>query len=151
MAITQAFCNIFKSELLKGTHNLDTGGGDTYRIALYTSAATLGAGTEGYTNTNEAAGTGYIAKGEALTLNGVTGGTGSATAFVDFADVTWSTSTITARGALIYNDSTATPGDTADDLALIVLDFGSDKISTAGDFTVQFPAADASNAIIRVA
>jgi len=151
MAITQAFCNVFKSELLKGTHNLDTTSSDTYRIALYEDTATLGATTEAYTATGEATGTAYVAKGASLTLNGVTGSAALTTAFVDFADVTWAASTITARGALIYNDSTATPGDSADDLALLVLDFGSNKSSTAGDFTVQFPAADASNAIIRVA
>jgi len=139
MAITQAMCNSFKTELLGGTHDLDT---DTIKIALFTSSATLGASTTAYSTTNEVSGTGYTAGGN--TLSGATISLSGSTAIVDFTDTTWSSATITARGALIYNSSKA-------DRAIAVLDFGSDKSSTNGDFTVVFPAADASNAIIRIA
>ena len=142
MAITQAMCTSFKQELLTGTHNFTNGTGDTFKIALFTSAATLGASTTAYSVTNETSGTGYTAGGN--TLTNVTPTTSGTTAFTDFADTTWSTATITARGALIYNS-------TDSDKAVVVLDFGSDKTSTAGDFTIQFPTADASNAIIRIA
>ena len=131
MAITQAMCTSFKVELMTGTHNFTTSTGDTFKIALYTSSATLGASTTAYTTTNEVSGTGYTAGGN--TLTNVTPTSSGTTAFTDFADTTWSTATITARGALIYN-STA-----------------SDKTSTAGNFTIVFPTADASNAIIRIA
>lgn len=147
MAITQAFCNTFKRDLLIGRHNLDTGG-DSFKIALYLSAATLGASTAAYTATQEASGTGYTAGGNILTKNGVTGSTAATTAYCDFADETWTSSTITARGALIYNDTLTTP--TAD-ASCIVLNFGTDKSSSAGDFTVVFPTADTTNAIIRIA
>ena len=143
MAITQALCSSFKRELLVAEHNFTLTTGDTFRAALYTSSATLGAATTAYTATNEAAGTGYVAKGNALT--NVTPTLSGTTALTDFADTTWSTSTITARGAMIFNDDHAT------DASVLILDFGSDKSSTAGDFTIQFPAADASNAIIRIA
>ena len=113
------------------------------RAALYTSSATLGATTTTYSATNEVSGTGYVAKGNALT--NVTPTTSSTTALTDFADTTWSTATITARGALIFNDTHS------GDASVLVLDFGADKTSTAGDFTITFPAADASNAIIRIA
>lgn len=140
MAITQAMCNSFKQELLGGTHDLDT---DTIKIALYTSSATLGASTTAYTTSNEVTGSaGYTAGGN--TLAGATISLSGSTAIVDFTDTTWSSATITARGALIYNSSKS-------DKAIAVLDFGSDKSSTNGDFTVVFPAADASNAIIRIA
>lgn len=139
MAITQAMCNSFKTELLGGTHDLDT---DTIKIALFTSSATLGASTTAYSTTNEVSGTGYTAGGN--TLSGATISLSGSTAIVDFSDTTWSSATITARGALIYNSSKS-------DKAIAVLDFGSDKSSTNGDFTVVFPAADASNAIIRIA
>jgi hypothetical protein len=139
MAITQAMCNSFKTELLGGTHDLDT---DTIKIALFTSSATLDASTTAYSTTNEVSGTGYTAGGN--TLSGATISLSGSTAIVDFSDTTWSSATITARGALIYNSSKA-------DRAIAVLDFGSDKSSTNGDFTVVFPAADASNAIIRIA
>ena len=142
MAITQAMCTSFKQELLTGTHNFTNGTGDTFKIALFTSSATLGAATTAYSVTNEVSGTGYTAGGN--TLTNVTPTTSGTTAFTDFADTTWSTATITARGALIYNS-------TDSDKAVVVLDFGSDKTSTAGDFTIQFPTADASNAIIRIA
>jgi hypothetical protein len=140
MPITQAMCNSFKTELLGGTHDLDT---DSIKIALYTSSATLGASTTAYSTTNEVTGsTGYTAGGN--TLSGASITLSGSTAIVDFSDTTWSSATITARGALIYNSSKS-------DKAIAVLDFGSDKSSTNGDFTVVFPAADASNAIIRIA
>jgi VCBS repeat-containing protein len=142
MAITQAMCTSFKKELLEGTHNFKNSGGSTFKLALFTSSATLGASTTAYATTNEVSGTGYSAGGNTLTrVDPTTSGT---TAFTDFADTTFSTATITANGALIYNSS-------ASDKAVIVLAFGGDKTSTAGDFTVQFPTADASNAIIRIA
>jgi len=139
MPITQAMCNSFKTELLGGTHDLDT---DTIKIALFTSSATLGASTTAYSTSNEVSGTGYTAGGN--TLAGAAISLSGSTAIVDFTDTTWSSATITARGALIYNSSKS-------DKAIAVLDFGSDKSSTNGDFTVVFPAADASNAIIRIA
>ena len=143
MAITQAMCTSFKKELLEGTHNFKNSGGSTFKLALFTSSATLGASTTAYSTTNEATGTNYTAGGSALTrVDPTTSGT---TAFTDFADLTFSTATITANGALIYND------DASNDAAVIVLAFGGDKTSTAGDFTIQFPTADASNAIIRIA
>lgn len=142
MAITQAMCTSFKQELLTGTHDFTNGTGDTFKIALFTSSATLDATTTAYSVTNEVSGTGYTAGGN--TLTNVTPTTSGTTAFTDFADTTWSTATITARGALIYNS-------TDSNKAVVVLDFGSDKTSTAGDFTIQFPTADASNAIIRIA
>ena len=142
MAITQAMCTSFKVELLQGVHNFTASMGDTFKIALYTSSATLGASTTAYTVSNEVSGTGYSAGGN--TLTNVTPTSSGTTAFTDFSDTTWSASTITARGALIYNS-------TDSDKAVCVLDFGSDKTSTAGDFTIVFPTADASNAIIRIA
>lgn len=142
MAITQAMCTSFKQQLLTGTHDFTNGTGDTFKIALFTSSATLGAATTAYSTTNETSGTGYTAGGN--TLTNVTPTSSGTTAFTDFADTTWSTASITARGALIYNSTEA-------DAAVVVLDFGADKTSTAGDFTIQFPTADASNAIIRIA
>ena len=156
MAITQAVCTSFKQELLQGVHNFTngagggttttTGTGNAFKLALYTSSATLDATTTAYTVTNEVSGTGYSAGGGALT--NVTPTTSGTTALTDFADLTFSSATITARGALIYNSSTT--AGTAN-RAVLVLDFGGDKTSTAGDFTIQFPTADASNAIIRIA
>tara|TARA_Y100001937_G_scaffold94842_1_gene128664 strand:- start:649 stop:1119 length:471 start_codon:yes stop_codon:yes gene_type:complete len=156
MAITTAMCTSFKSELLQGIHNFHngsgggttttTGTGNTFKIALYTSSATLSASTTAYATTNEVSGTGYTAGGNTLTnVDPTTSGT---TALTDFADSTFSSSSITARGALIYNSSTT--AGTAN-RAVCALDFGADKTSTSGDFTIQFPAADASNAIIRIA
>ena len=142
MAITQAMCTSFKKELLEGTHNFKNSGGSTFKLALFTSSATLGAATTAYATSNEVSGTGYSAGGNTLTR--VDPSTDGTTAITDFADTTFSTATITANGALIYNSS-------ASDKAVIVLAFGGDKTSTAGDFTVQFPTADASNAIIRIA
>jgi hypothetical protein len=143
MAISQAMCTSFKKELLEAVHNFKNSGGSTFQIALYTSSASLGAATTAYTTSNEVSGTNYTAKGNTLTRVDPT--TSSTTALTDFADTTWSSATITARGALIFNDSAS------GDPSVAVLDFGGDKTSTAGDFTVSFPAADASNAIIRIA
>jgi len=140
MAISSAICTSFKEELLGGVHDLDT---DVLKIALYTSSASLDATTTVYSSVNEVAnGNGYTTGGE--TLAGATITSSGTTAFVDFTDVTWSNATITAAGALIYNSSQS-------DKAIAVLSFGGDKTSTDGDFTVQFPTADASNAIIRLA
>jgi len=142
MAISQAMCTSFKVELMKGTHNFTASSGNSFKLALYTSSASLGATTTAYTSSNEASGTNYTATGAALTnITPVSSGT---TAIADFADLTFSNATITARGCLIYNDTNS-------DKSVAVLDFGGDKTSTAGDFTIQFPAADASNAIIRIA
>jgi len=138
MALTQSMVTSFKVELFGGIQDLDT---DTIKIALFTSAATLNAATTAYSTTNEVVGTGYVAGGN--TLAGATISSSGTTAFVDFSDTTWTSATITARGALIYNSSKA-------NRAIAVLDFGSDKTSTAGDFTVQMPVADASNALIRI-
>ncbi len=135
-----------KNFLKQGT-TLKTQEGILFKLALYTSSATLGASTTGYATTNEVSGTGYSAGGLALTrVDPTTSGT---TAFTDFADLTFSTATITANGALIYNTTTGGGSGTTD--SVIVLAFGGDKTSTAGDFTIQFPTADASNAIIRIA
>ena len=147
MAISQAMCTSFKQELLQGKHNFTASSGDSFKIALFTSSATLGAATTDYATTNEVSGTGYSAGGAALT--NVTPTTSGTTAFTDFADVTFSSSTITANGALIYNTTSGSGSGTTD--AVCVLAFGGDKSSTNGDFTVQFPTADASNAIIRIA
>ena len=143
MAITTALCTSFKQELMEAVHNFKNSGGNTFNLALYTSSATLGAGTTAYTTSNEVSGTNYTAKGASLTrVDPTTSGT---TAFTDFADLTFSNATVTARGCLIFNDSAS------GDPSVCALDFGGDKTSTAGDFTIQFPTADASNAIIRIA
>ena len=143
MAISQAMCTSFKKELMEAKHNFLNSGGNTFKIALYTSSASLGASTTAYTTSNEVSGTNYTAKGNTLTR--VDPSTSGTTALTDFADTTWSSSTITARGALVFNE------DASGDTSVIVLDFGADKSSSSGDFTIQFPAADASNAIIRIA
>ena len=136
-------CTSFKKELLEAVHNFKNSGGDTFKIALYTNSASFNAATTAYTASNEVTGTGYTAGGNTLTrVDPTSSGT---TAFTDFADTTWASSTITARGAMIYNDTAA------GNPAVVILDFGSDKTSTNGDFTVVFPTADASNAIIRIA
>lgn len=147
MAITTAMCSSFKQELLQGKHDFAATGGHTFYMALYTSSATLDASTTNYTATNEVVGTGYTAGGQEITSNGVS--LSGTTAYVDFADETWTSATMTARGAMIYN--TTTDGGTGTTNAVAVLDFGGDKTSTNGDFVVQFPTADASNAIIRIA
>ena len=136
-------CTSFKKELLQAVHNFTSGTGNTFKLALYTNSASFTATTTAYTATNEVSGTGYSAGGGTLTK--VTPTSSGTTALTDFADLTFSAATITARGALIYNDTAS------GDPSVIVLDFGSDKTSTAGDFTIVFPAADATNAIIRIA
>ena len=145
MAITSAVCTSFKQEILVGTHNFTATTGNTFKIALYTSSATLGAGTTAYSTTNEitnSSGTAYTAGG--ATLTSVTPTTDSTTAVCDFADVSFSSASFTANGALIYND-------TQSDKAVAVIAFGGDKTVTSGTFTIQFPTADATNAIIRIA
>lgn len=144
MAITQAMCTSFKVALLNGEMDFSSDTTQTFKIALYTSSATLDATTTAYSATNEVSGTGYTAGGEELTIstNPTSSGT---TAYLDFSDVTWTSATITARGALIYK------ADGGTNPAVAVVDFGADKSSSAGDFTVIFPTADASNAIVRVA
>ena len=136
-------CTSFKSELLQAVHNFTNGTGDTFKLALYTNSASFTAATTAYTATNEVVGTGYTAGGG--TLTNVTPSSSGTTAFADFADLTFSTATITARGAMIYNDTAA------GNPSVVILDFGADKTSTAGDFTIVFPTADATNAIIRIA
>lgn len=147
MAITTAMCTSFKKELMEGKHDFNASGGHTFKIALYTSSASLDATTTDYSTTNEVTGTGYTAGGKTLTLVDPT--TSGTTAYVDFSDVTWSSATITAAGAIIYN--TTTDGGSSTTNAVAVLSFGGDKTSTNGDFVVQFPTADSSNAIIRIA
>ena len=145
MAITSAICTSFKQEILVGTHNFTATSGDTFKIALYTSSATLGAGTTAYSTSNEitnSSGTAYTAGG--ATLTSVTPTTSGTTAFCDFADVSYTSASFTANGALIYNDDQS-------DNAVAVIAFGGDKTVSSGTFTIQFPTADASNAIIRIA
>jgi hypothetical protein len=140
-------CTSFKRELLEGKHDFNVSGGHTFNIALFTSSASLDAATTDYSSSNEVVGSGYTAGGNTLTnIDPTTSGT---TAFTDFADTTFSTATITANGALIYN--TTLDGGSGTTNAVAVLAFGGDKTSTNGDFTLAFPTADASNAIIRIA
>ena len=150
MAFTGNFmCTSFKKELLYGVHDFDLSSGDTFKIALYTNSASFTAATTAYTTSNEVSGTGYSAGGGALTnVDPTSSGT---TALTDFQDETFSSATITARGALIYNTTPNTTSLSVTNPTVVVLDFGGDKTSTAGDFTVVFPTADASNAIIRIA
>ena len=143
MAITSAICNSFKTEILTGTHNFSASGGNTFNLALYTSSASLGASTTAYTTSEEVSGSGYTAKGNALTS--VTPALSGSTAVCDFADTSFTSASFTARGCLIFNDSAS------GDPAVCAIDFGSDKTVTSGTFTIQFPTADASNAIIRIA
>lgn len=149
MAITQAMATSFKVEILDGIHNFGTGvvrastAADTFKIALYTSAATLDASTTAYTTSGEVVGTGYSAGGNTLTVSVVPTSSGT-TAYLSFSNTSWTTASITARGAMIYNS-------TQSNKCVAVLDFGSDKTSTAGTFTIVFPTADASSAIIRIA
>ena len=136
-------CTSFKKELMEAKHNFLLSGGSTFQIALYTDSSSFTAATTAYTTSNEISGTNYSAKGNSLTrIDPSSSGT---TALTDFADTSWSTATFTARGALIFNE------DTSGDTSVLVLDFGADKTATAGTFTIAFPAADASNAIIRIA
>lgn len=149
MAITQAMCTSFKIELLDGVHDFMTvaHGGDQFKIALYTSSATLSAATTAYTTSGEvsSSGTNYAAGGEDLTVSvePTNGGSGT-TAYLSFDTIAWPNASITARGAMIYNSSKSNK-------AVCILDFGSDKTSTDGDFTINFPAANSSSAIIRIA
>jgi len=143
MAITQAMCTSFKQALLDGEMDFSSNTAQSYKIALYTSSASLDAATTAYTTSNEVTGTGYTAGGNTLTISTAPTTSGT-TAFLSFATTTWTTATITARGALIYQVGGSTP-------SVAVLDFGSDKTSTAGDFQITFPTADATNAIIRIA
>ena len=146
MAITSAICNSFKQEILEAEHNFTASTGNTFNLALYTSSATLGASTTAYTSSNEitnSSGTAYSAKGKALTS--VTPTLDSSTAVCDFADVSWTSASFTANGCLIFNDSHSS------DAAVCAIDFGGDKTVTSGTFTVEFPAAAASTAIIQIA
>ena len=142
MAITSAICTSFKQELLVATHNFTASSGDTFKLALYTSSATLGATTTAYVTTGQVTGTNYTAGGANLTS--VTPTTSGTTAVCDFADLTFGTATITARGCLLYNSSKSNK-------AVAAIDFGGDKTSTAGDFTIVFPSPTATGAIIRLA
>ena len=148
MAINSAICNTFKGELLEAKHNFASSGGHTFKLALFTSSASLGASTTDYSTTNEitnASGSAYTAGGKALTNNGVTSSSGASTAFVDFANASFTSATISAQAALIYNRSSS-----ATNAAIAVLDFGSVKTSTNGTFTIAFPTNDASSAILRL-
>ena len=136
-------CTSFKKELMEAKHNFLLSGGNAFQIALYTDSASFTAATTAYTTSNEISGTNYSAKGNSLTRVDPT--TSSTTAYTDFADTSWTTATFSAMGALIFNE------DTSGDTSVLVLDFGALKSATAGTFTIAFPAADASNAIIRIA
>lgn len=138
MAVTQAMCTSFKLELLSGTHDFSS---DTFKLALYSSSATLNADTTAYSATNEVSGTGYTAGGETATVASTASGGGAA--YVDFSDVTWSSATFSTRGALLYNSSKS-------NRAVAVFDFGETKSVSGGDFTVQFPAAGANTAVVRI-
>jgi hypothetical protein len=147
MAFTGNYmCTSFKDQILEAVHDFRSSGGDTFKIALYTSSATLDATTTAYSATNEVANSGTYAAGGG-TLTNVSPTTSGTTAFTDFDDISFTSATINARGALIYN---STPTHTFTNPSVAVLDFGGDKISTSGTFTIQFPTADASNAIIRI-
>ena len=137
--ITQALASTFKQELLEGIHNFSSAGGDVFKIALYTSSATLSSATSGYTTSGESSGSGYTAGGETLTNVGVS--LSGTTAYLDFDDVTWTAATISAAGALIYNSSQSNK-------AVAVLSFGATYSSTNGNFQVTFPAATSTTAII---
>jgi len=143
MAISSSITTSFKVEALKAVHNFTASSGNTFKLALYTSSATLGATTTAFTTTGQASGTNYTSGGSALTA--VTPVASGTTAVCDFSDLTFSNATVTARGCMIYNDSAS------GDPAVAVIDFGGDKTSTAGDFTVVFPSATATGAIIRLA
>ena len=137
-------CTSFKKELLQGTHNFTASSGNTFKLALYTNSASFTAATTAYTSANEVSNSGSYSAGGG-TLTNVTPTSSGTTGLTDFADLAFTSATITARGALIYNDTAAGNPTVA------VLDFGADKTSTTGTFTIQFPTADASNAIIRIA
>ena len=144
MSITQGVCNIFFSDLMKGLYDLTTGTAQDFKCALYTSDAELGPTTSAYTATNEVSGTGYTAGGVSLTVANLTGGASYPVAFMDFDDATWAGSTITARGALVYNNTLAGKN------AMFTLDFGSDRSSSSSTFRVKFPGDNASDAILRL-
>lgn len=150
-------CTSFKAEILLGVHDFRATGGDTFKLALYTSSATIDANTTAYTTSNEVTGTNYTAGGGALTNLGVVTSNNTAstgTGFTDFNDLTFTNATITARGALIYNttpSANSNANTTLTNAAVCALDFGSDRTSTAGDFTIIFPTASNSAAIIRIA
>lgn len=156
MAITQAMCSSFKAEILLTVHDFRATGGDTFKLALYTSSATIDANTTAYTATNEVTGTNYTAGGGSLTNLGVTTvstSTSAGTGYTNFSNLTFSNATITARGALIYNSTPSANSNantTLTNAAVCALDFGSDKTSTAGDFTIIFPTASNTTAIIRI-
>lgn len=142
MPISQAMCTSFKVELLRGIHDFTASTGDVFKLALYTSSANLNASTTAYSATNEVASSGSYSAGGG-TLTNITPTSSSTTALTDFDDLSFTSTTLTARGALIYNS-------TDSNRAVAVLDFGSDKTVTAGTFTVQFPAATSADAIIRI-
>lgn len=146
MPITQAMCTSFKDQLLEAVHDFRSSGGDTFKLALYTSSATLDATTTAYTATNEVANSGTYSAGGGTLVN-ISPTISGTTAFTDFDDISFTSATITARGALIYN---TTPTHTFTNPSVVVLDFGSDKTSTSGTFTIQFPTANATDAIIRI-
>ena len=141
-------CTSFKKELMTATHNFTNSSGNTFKLALYDNSASFNAATTAYTTSNEVSNSGTYSAGGG-TLTNVTPTTSGTTALTDFADLTFTSATITARGALIYNTQTGGGSGTTD--TVVVLDFGSDKSSTSGDFQIVFPTADASNAIIRIA
>ena len=157
MAITQSMCTSFKAELMLAVHDFRATGGDTFKLALYTSSASLDANTTAYTSSNEVTGTNYTAGGGTLVNLGVVtsnNNSSSGTGFTDFSDLTFPNATITARGALIYNNTPSANSNantTLTNAAVCVLDFGSDKTSTDGDFTIIFPSATNTTAIIRIA
>jgi hypothetical protein len=150
MAFTGNFmCTSFKQQILEGVHDFRATSGDVFNIALYTNSASFTAATTAYTTSNEitnTSGTAYVAGGQAL--GNISPSTSGTTALTDFSDETWSSASFTARGAMIYN---TTPTHTYSNPSVVILDFGSDKTAVAGDFTIVFPTADASNAIIRIA
>jgi len=142
MAITQALCSSFKREIFEATHDFNASGGNTFKVALYTSSASLSAATTAYTTSGEVTGTGYTAGGKALTnVDPVLSGT---TGFVDFSNISWTSATFTARGALIYNSTNSNK-------AVVVLDFGGDKDVSNGTFSISFPTPSSTAAIIRIA
>ena len=146
MAISSAVCNSFKQEILVGTHNFTASSGNSFKLALYTSSASMGASTTAYSTSNEisnTSGSAYTAGGKALTS--VTPALSTDTACCDFADVSWTSASFTANGCLIFNDSATS------DPAVCAIAFGGDKTVSSGTFTIQFPTADASNAILRIA
>lgn len=157
MPITQAMCTSFKAELMLAVHDFRVAGGDTFKLALYTSSASIDANTTAYTASNEVTGTNYTAGGGTLTRLGVVTSNNNASTgvgFTDFSDLTFANATITARGALIYNNTPSANSNantTLTNAAVCALDFGSDKTSTDGDFTIVFPTATNTTAIIRIA